>query len=210
MTYLFPYCGMERPPKPPKRPQQTVVKLEPIITAPPPPAMVERPSKVPNMTAAMHKIAVAVCKRHRITMEDLVSVQRNQRVVHARREYVFRCREELNKSFPHISKSIKQDHTTAVYSYYTVLKDPTKMNPYEYKEPQKIVAIDRYRLPDVHKVTLNARQIEVYGYMKQGLDNGQIALVLGRTRRQIQRDTYDIRCKLARMAAQEAHNAQQP
>lgn len=64
-----------------------------------------------------------VAKKYGITITLLRSEGRNQMLVRARREAVFRLREELGYSFPRIGDLLGgRDHTTALHNYRKFIK----------------------------------------------------------------------------------------
>lgn len=204
MAYIFPYAGMERPPRPPKTKEKTNTTTHHPrkIAAPVAIPLPEPKLRVPNMTNEMQRIAEEVCRKHRLSIKDLISKSRTHKIIHARREYTFRCRSELSKSFPQIGKSLNQDHTTIVYSYYLVLEEPHKMAPFKRKPApprQKVSVEPKKPLERMDNTQLSERQKIVYEYMLLGMSNRKIAEVMGRSYRQARNDTYEVRLKLKRI-----------
>lgn len=89
---------------------------------------------LPPIPDSMRKIMIEVCRHHDVTPADLASTSRRFTLVHARREYVYRCRSEIPQiaSYPRIARSINQDHTSALHAMNVARANPEKMRPFRY------------------------------------------------------------------------------
>lgn len=161
----------------------------PILPQPQPQPKPQLPP-IPNMSSSMRSIAEKVCIKHRILVNELISESRSQKLVNARREYIVKVRDELEKSFPQIGKSINKDHTTILHGYYSAKADPSKMEPWT---PTRSPPKPLKPLPP-----LTPFQEQVYGLMKAGLSNLEIAIKLNRTKKQAKNDRYYVNKKLRR------------
>lgn len=66
--------------------------------------------------APWKSIAREVAAKHAVTLIDLVSDRRDQRIVRARHEAFYRCRHETTMSLPQIGKRFgNRDHTTVLH-----------------------------------------------------------------------------------------------
>ena len=208
MAFLFPFAGDDRRPQKLPKPKPALPP-RPQVHIPPAPVVVIEPItprvETPGMTIQMRQIAEDVCKRHKLTLADLISKARLKKIIHARREYVFRCRSELGKSFPHIGKSLGMDHTSIIHAYYTAAENPKSMNPY--KRPVPPSKQKTYKPPIIRQPTTDftERQKITYEYILQGMSNQQIANATGLTNRQVRGDRYEINKKLE-LRAKEKYN----
>lgn len=67
-------------------------------------------------TPLWKQIAIEVGKKHDVTLSELLSPQRGQRVVIARHECFWRCKKETNLSLPQIGRRFGgRDHTTVLH-----------------------------------------------------------------------------------------------
>lgn len=61
------------------------------------------------------QIKIDVCRKHGVTMNELMSRRRHQRIALARMEGYWRAREETSASFPEIARAFNRDcHTTVM------------------------------------------------------------------------------------------------
>jgi chromosomal replication initiator protein len=75
-------------------------------------------AKKKELTA--EKIAQAVADYFEITVKDLKSTARQQKIAHARHLAVYLCREVLNMSYEGIGEYFCKKHTTIMYSCDTI------------------------------------------------------------------------------------------
>ena len=200
MAYLFPFAGDDRRPQKLPKPK-SALPPRPKVHIPPAPVVVIEPVmprvETPGMTAQMKQIAEEVCKRHKVTVAELISPSRLVKIIRARREYIFRCRSQLEKSFPQIAKSLNQDHTTCIHAYYKAAENPKSMTPYKRpippsKQPKK-ASVPIIRHPNTN---FSDREKITYEYILLGKSNKEIAEITGFTNRQVRHDRYMINRKI--------------
>ena len=210
MTYMFRYVGDDRrlpEYKPPKK-QAPKPTHHPRTAFIPEPVIDRTRDLMPvPMPQSLWTIMKEVCKRHKCTPGDLAGKGRESKLIHARAEYVVRARNETKYSYPHIAKTIKKDHTTAIHAYQAAMRNPEKINPFvpvAERRPKPM------RLPrgNVMDISLSPRQKIVYEYMQQGKNNKEIAALMGRTERQAKEDRYMVTCKNRRRAFLEGQERQ--
>lgn len=109
-------------PPPRKRNRERVklfdeVVMEAVQELPPEPPAPEFPNlDIPAMPPAMKQILFDVCRKYAVHPNDVTGLSRRSKVGMARREYCFRCKQELNKSYAHIGRTINKDHSTVIYA----------------------------------------------------------------------------------------------
>lgn len=127
MAYLFPYAGSERVPERPKpkikKPRKPYPDRGPIKLL----QRVEVPEEfgeidIPPTPPFMRRIMFEVCRKYKVHPHDVVGRVNTRAAIDARQEYCYRCRRELNASFPRIGKAINRDHTTVLYAYDKLVK----------------------------------------------------------------------------------------
>ena len=201
MAYLFPYVGDERRRPRPAAPKP-VQAAKPQVHIPPAPVVVIEPVmprvETHGMTMQMRKIAEEVCERHKVNLAEMISPSRTMKIIRARREYIFRCRSQLGKSFPQIANSLNQDHTTAISAYYKAAENPKSMTPYKRPIPPSSGPVDQ-----IVKTDLSPNQKMVYNLMMQGMSNQEIADATGKTKSQAKNARYDVNRKLKKLAMME-------
>lgn len=115
------------------------------------------------MPPSLRKIMLEVCEQHRVKPEELAGESRLEKLVFARRAFVWRARKETKHSFPRIAAAIRKDHTSAVHHFYKVERGEAGVDPYV--------------PPDSNK--LRAREIEVVELRKAGVAWDVIAARFG-------------------------------
>ncbi len=147
---------------------------------------------IPPMPASMREIMRDVCTKHRVYPQWLVSKSREGRVIHARREYIYRCRTEVkHASLPRIGKSINQDHTTVLYALRVVADNPNKMEPFSYSQRK----YERY----THKLTPEEKII--FKLLEQGLTHHEMVAQTGISSRRVSDHKFSIKRKAKRAEA---------
>ena len=103
-------------PKPaPAKPPRDVIQVSssapvvPVAVA----AIVELPARAPTWRRILYEVA----QKHGITPRDILGSSRYKPVVLARREVIWRMRQELKFSFPRIAMYLGRDHTTILYNH---------------------------------------------------------------------------------------------
>lgn len=206
MAYLFPFAGDDRRPsvrEAAARKQQAQPKAEkPKVNDDVVVQLLNHKSElmpVP-MPGSMWKIMKEVCDRHGCKPSELAGSGREYRLIYARREYCFRARNETRYSLSHIAKTIKKDHTTVLHALNIAAKGPEHYAPFKNKKPsRKVYEPYKIMLEREYVVNFTDRDKRVYEYMQEGLNNHQIADVMGITVRQARGYRYQINCKLKRM-----------
>lgn len=69
-----------------------------------------------NSDPAWMRIAGEVCRKHRVTINELKSPRREKRIVLARQEAIWRVKKETAMSLPAIGRKFNRDHTTVIWS----------------------------------------------------------------------------------------------
>jgi|694.fasta_scaffold08054_3 DNA-binding NarL/FixJ family response regulator len=147
---------------------------------------------VPIMPTAMKNIMRDVCVKHRVYPQWLVSGSREVRVIHARREYVYRCRNEVrNASLTRIGKSINKDHTTVLYALRVVSDNPKKMEPFTYS----LKTSERY----THKLT--PEETIIFRLLERGLSHEEMVAETGISSRRVSDHKFSIKRKTLRAEA---------
>ena len=77
----------------------------------------QRPLELPLCSGVLRNILFDVCRDLDVHPNDVVGKSRKPKYVRAREEFVWRCRQNTQASFPRIAKAIGRDHSTAVYYY---------------------------------------------------------------------------------------------
>lgn len=113
---------MAPPPPPPPRPRPVspfvdVPRWEKLFSKP-----IEALDEFGNVVVAStympqwKRIALEVCAKHEIELNELLSPRRSREVVKARHECFWRCKKETSLSFPQIGRYFgSRDHTTVLH-----------------------------------------------------------------------------------------------
>ena len=152
MAYLFPYAGDD---------QTANNKIRRAFT-------------VPSCSSVLKKILFEVCEKHDVQPDDIVGPSREDKLIIARQDFIWRCREETNASFPRIGHVLNRDHSTMVYHYHYVRALRCAGQPHAKRNPkfapEKLQKDQKY---------LTQRQNAVRGLLIRGFSNSQIAAELG-------------------------------
>ncbi len=211
MTYLFPYAGYDGPKrKPPSQskearkhrlrvatralrvlesgpeltPQQRIA-LEAAVNA----------EYVPTATSGLppsyRKILSEVALKHKVPYKSILGVSRLAHITQARRDFMFRCIEEIpNASYAGVGRYVKRDHTTVLYAHKKGLADPSSLEPLE----RKIVV---YKTKSDNGFSFF--ESEVIRLIKEGLNHVQVAKQLSKTPHQVTSALCEIRRKAVKM-----------
>lgn len=182
MAYKIPYVGSERKQKivfkaPVKAPLSERQKISCVPNYLPPLPEVKkdlRPIEIPRMTESLRKILLEVAEEKNVHPNDIVGVTRSAKVVAARRDFVWRARNETNASFPRIGEALNRDHTTALYHYQYKL---AWINNEEPKARKRSYVRELAKLDA--QTELSDRQIKVRSLILRGFKNAEIAVELG-------------------------------
>lgn len=69
----------------------------------------------PELLPAWRRITREVCRKHGVTMGDLISPRRSYYIVSARHELFWRLYEETSMSLPQIGRRFNRDHTSVMH-----------------------------------------------------------------------------------------------
>lgn len=64
------------------------------------------------------EIIVEVAEEYQVTVKDILSIRRNNNIVEARHECVWRIKNETMLSFPQMGKIMNRDHSSLVHAYH--------------------------------------------------------------------------------------------
>lgn len=209
MAYLFPYAGYDGPKrKPPTtkaknrhelrkatralyrleaaqelKPEQRAELEEAVKTAYVPP-----PSS--GLPPSYRKILSEVAFKHKIPYKSILGISRLKHISQARREFMFRCMEEIETaSYAGVGRYVSRDHTTVLYAHKKGLEDPSSLEPL--KQPKKIYPRTDSRFSNF--------EVDVIRLTKMGLDHVQVANQLGKIPKQITTALCEIRRKAIRL-----------
>ena len=203
MTYLFRFAGDDRRPQklPMKKPAPVIKARVAPMTAIIPIIDHKQESQPVPMAPSLWAIMKEVCKLHKVLPSELAGIRKTAKLVHARRHYTVRARQETGRSFPQIAKSINKDHSSCVH-YYQSWEKGASLEPFKRKPApprQKVSVEPKKPLERMDNTQLSDRQKIVYEYMLLGMSNRKIAEVMGRSYRQARNGTYEVRLKLKRI-----------
>jgi len=148
MTYQFPYVGSDK-------------KLNVKAT--------RQPLNIPRCSDLLKNILLDVCAKHGVHPNDVVSQSRIEKYVFIRQEFILRCREETQASFPRIGHVLNRDHSTIVYHYHCAKARQT-FEPLTKEQLQSFVD---------ETSPLTPRQHAVKELMSKGYRNYEIGAALG-------------------------------
>lgn len=213
MAYLFPYAGydgprIKRPRQPtdakylrrkatkalrtleakPELPPQKRAELEAAINSE------YLPSASSGLPASYRKILGEVAIRHKVPYKSILGIARNVRISTARREFMFRCMEEIESaSYAGVGRYTKRDHSTVMYAHQKGLSDPSSLDPIPPKITPQRVGNSRtnVRFTDIEH--------EVIRLTKMGLEHTEIAERMGKTPKAIINLLYEIRQKIPKL-----------
>ena len=133
-----------------------------------------RPIELPAAPISLKKILLEVCTQYDLHPNDLVGNSRALRLIKARREFIWRGRNETQYSFPRIAKAINRDHTTVIYHYY-YMKSLKKSEAADIKFAKKIPKSKRYK----DQVVLTERQEMIRTLFIRGFTVIEVAVEIG-------------------------------
>lgn len=211
MAYLFRYAGDDRQrPTPRLMPTQRVKKtrkpkVKPIdLFVPSPPAGEETqvdafarfiPPPGCGLPPSYRKILQAVCEKHAVPYANILGTMRDKRTSQARRDFLFRCMEELPRaSYSAVGRWVNLDHSTVLYAHRKGQTDPSSLEPIP----------GRTRAPTgAHRasVVFSDKQETIIARINEGSSREEIAAELGKDGKWITNQLYEIRNKIARMDA---------
>lgn len=208
MAYLFPYAGYDGPKR--KTPSQfkearkhrlrkatralRMLESEPELT-PAQRAALEAAveaeyTPTSGMPPAYRMILGEVARKHKVPYKSILGISRLVHISQARREFMFRCIEEIpNASYAGVGRYISRDHTTVLYAHKKGLEDPSSMEPL--KQPKKIYPRTDARFSNF--------EVEVIRLTKMGLTHVQTANQLGKTPKQVTTALCEIRRKAIKL-----------
>lgn len=171
MAYKFSYAGAEKKPRvvfkfDPETPIYVVTTSDVVIDM--------RPIELPAMPDSLRRIILEVAQKLNIHPNEIVGKGRTEPVVQARREFVWRARQETNYSFPRIGRALNRDHTTALYHYQYM------QAWYNNEDPRKKIEArirSHTRLENLTELT--ERQRKVRSLIIRGYKNPEIAVEVG-------------------------------
>jgi hypothetical protein len=132
-----------------------------------------------------------VARKHKVPYKSILGVSRLAHITQARREFIFRCMEEIpNASYAGVGRYVKRDHTTVLYAHKKGLADPSSLEPLE----RKIVV---YNTKSDNGFSFF--ESEVIRLIKEGLNHVQVANQLGKTPHQVTSALCEIRRKAVKM-----------
>jgi hypothetical protein len=139
-----------------------------------------------GLPPSYRRILSEVALKHKIPYKSILGESHLKHIAHARREFMFRCMQEIpNASYAGVGRYVKRDHTTVLYAHKKGLADPSSMDPVKLKE----VAYKR------SNTQFSNFQTEVIRLTKMGLSHVQIANQLGKIPKQITTALCEIRRK---------------
>jgi len=210
MTYLFPYAGYDGPKrKPPSQSKEarkhrlrkakralSILETQPELT-PQQRAALEAavnaeyiPGATSGLPPSYRKILSEVAFKHKIPYKTILGISRLKHISQARREFMFRCMEEIsNASYAGVGRYVNRDHTTVLYAHQKGLADPSSLEPLT---PKKIV----YPRTDAR---FSNFEVEVIRLTKQGLNHTQVANQIGKTPKQVTTALCEIRRKAIKL-----------
>ncbi len=192
MTYLFPYAGMERPPKPPKR--YVSPKRTGSATDVPLPNTFSRMEGVPP---SLQQLLLDVCEEHGVTPADVCGADSRKHVVQARRVFCIRAKEATGASYTKIGRAIKKDHTCVIY-FVRQGRDGYPLDPVLTREKSPPVIVNR----KVAITELTELELTYLRMAEMGLPRAEIAKRMGKSKEAV--DHYQKRInKKRRMRMQE-------
>jgi hypothetical protein len=211
MTYLFPYAGYDGPKrKPPSQSKEArkhrlrvatralrVLESEPELT-PQQRVVLEAavnaeyiPGATSGLPPSYRKILSEVAFKHKVPYKSILGVSQLKHISQARREFIFRCMEEIpNASYAGVGRYVKRDHTTVLYAHKKGLADPSSLEPLERK-----IAVHKNKSAD----GFSFFESEIVRLIKEGLSHVQVAKQLGKTPKQVTSALCEIRRKASKM-----------
>jgi hypothetical protein len=210
MTYLFPYAGYDgpkrKPPSQSKEPRKhrlrkakralSILETQPELT-PQQRAALEAavnaeyiPGATSGLPPSYRKILSEVAFKHKIPYKSILGISRLRHISQARREFMFRCMEEIsNASYAGVGRYVNRDHTTVLYAHQKGLADPASLEPLA---PKKVV----YPRTDAR---FSNFEVDVIRLTKLGLDHVQVANQIGKTPKQVTTALCEIRRKALKL-----------
>lgn len=222
MAYMFRYAGDDRPytlrvrtpaqresddKKYAKRKAKNDAESIPLlITAPPPSTNDElqaelfakfNPPATCGLPPSYRQILQEVCHKHHVPYADVIGRSRDYRVGYARREFMYRCMEEIpTASYAGVGRRIQRDHTTVLHAHRRGLADPSCLEPFVPKPVESsAVRTKRVEFTDTQKFIIER--------IKAGGDYKLIAAELGKPVKWMTNQLYEIRGKIARLNDEE-------
>lgn len=209
MTYLFPYAGYDgpkrRPPNPNRSHRQSLRKatralcrLEAARELPPEQrAELEAAVKVEYMPPpssglppSYRKILSEVALKHKVPYKSILGISRLKHISQARREFMFRCMEEIESaSYAGVGRYVSRDHTTVLYAHKKGLEDPSSLEPL--KQPKKVYPRTDARFSNF--------EVDVIRLTKMGMTHVQVANQLGKIPKQVTTALCEIRRKAIKL-----------
>jgi len=210
MTYLFPYAGYDGPKrKPPSQSKEArkhrlrkatralrILESEPELTPQQRVALeaaVEAeymPPPSSGLPPSYRKILHEVALKHKVPYKSILGISRLNHISQARREFMFRCMEEIaNASYAGVGRYVSRDHTTVLYAHKKGLSDPSSLEPVA---PKKVV----YPRTDAR---FSNFEVDVIRLTKQGLGHVQVADQIGKTPKQVTTALCEIRRKAIKL-----------
>ena len=209
MTYLFPYAGYDGPKRKPPTPKvahkhqlrkatralyqleaareltpEQRAKLQEAVNA----EYVPPPSS--GLPPTYRRILSEVALKHKVPYKSILGVSRLSHIGQARRDFMFRCIEEIpNASYAGVGRYVKRDHTTVLYAHKKGLADPSSLEPIK---PAKVT----YSRSDTR---FSNFEVEVIRLTKQGLNHVQVANLIGKTPKQVTSALCEIRGKAQKL-----------
>ena len=213
MTYLFPYAGYDGPKrKPPtsttrhkhrlRKATRALYRLEAAQELTPEQraelqAAVDAEYVPPpsiGLPPSYRRILREVALKHKVPYKSILGVSRLSHIGQARRDFMFRCMEEIpNASYAGVGRYVKRDHTTVLYAHKKGLADPSSLVPIT---PKKII----YPRKDT---TFSNLEVEVIRLTKQGLNHVQVANQIGKTPKQVTSALCEIRGKARKLNSED-------
>lgn len=209
MTYLFPYAGYDGPKrKPPSQSKEArkhrlrvatralrMLESEPELTPQQRMALEAAVNAEYTPTSGMppsyRKILSEVALKHKVPYKSILGVSRLAHITQARRDFMFRCIEEIpNASYAGVGRYVERDHTTVLYAHKKGLADPSSLEPLE----RKIVV---YKTKSDNGFSFF--ESEVVRLIKEGLNHVQVAKQLSKTPHQVTSALCEIRRKASKM-----------
>jgi hypothetical protein len=209
MTYLFPYAGYDGPKRKPLS-QSASARKHRLRKATRALRLLESaPELTPEQRAALEKAADAeyvptkgmppaylkilgdVARKHKVPYKSIIGTSQMHHISHARREFIFRCMEEIpNASYSGVGRYINRDHTTVIHAHKKGLQDPSSL------EPLPCNTVVYGHRPDEGFSPFEA---EVARLIKEGLNHVQVSKQLNKIPKQITSALCEIRRKAAKM-----------
>jgi hypothetical protein len=126
-----------------------------------------------------------------VPYKSILGVSQLKHISQARREFIFRCMEEIpNASYAGVGRYVKRDHTTVLYAHKKGLADPSSLEPLERK-----IAVHKNKSSD----GFSFFESEVIRLIKEGFNHVQAAKQLSKTPKQITSALCEVRRKAAKM-----------